>query len=50
MFELDEEKITINFLLNILHSLGGDTLKNITRNVLVNESTGIDEDLSVFME
>lgn len=51
MFELNEEQITINFLLNILNNLGHDTLKNITRNVIVNESIDyLDEELSMLME
>lgn len=51
MFELNEEQITINFLLNILNNMGHDTLKNITKNVIVNESLDfMDEEMSIMME
>jgi len=51
MFELNEEQITINFLLNILNNMGHDTLKNITKNVIVNESIDfMDEEMSIIME
>jgi uncharacterized protein YheU (UPF0270 family) len=51
MFELNEEQITINFLLNILNNMGHDTLKNIAKNVIVNESLDfMDEEMSIMME